>query len=51
MFVGVLLLLLGGLMLLQRLHIITGTVWDYFFPIALVALGASMVFRHRRRRP
>lgn len=50
MFVGVLLLLLGALMLLDKMGIITGDVWDYFWPVALVALGASMIFKDRRSR-
>lgn len=45
MFIGLLLLLLGALMLLERMGIIYGDVWDYFLPLALVALGASMIFK------
>ncbi|MEW5994155.1 MAG: DUF5668 domain-containing protein [Candidatus Zixiibacteriota bacterium] len=51
MFVGILLVLLGGLMLLEKMDVISGSIWDYFLPIALVALGASMIFSRRRRRP
>ncbi|MFQ6008912.1 MAG: hypothetical protein ACE5K8_08195 [Candidatus Zixiibacteriota bacterium] len=36
-------------MLLERLNVIRGSVWDYFLPIALVALGISMIVRGRRR--
>jgi hypothetical protein len=50
MFIGVLLLLVGVLMLLERLNVITGSVWDYIFPMALVALGVSMIFRGRNRK-
>ena len=44
MFVGVLLLLMGVLMLLDRLGVLQGDAWDYFAPIALVALGISFIF-------
>ncbi|UCC44482.1 MAG: hypothetical protein JSU65_00710 [Candidatus Zixiibacteriota bacterium] len=50
MFVGVLLLLLGVLMLLDQLGYIYGDYWDYFWPVALIALGASMVFKGRKQR-
>ena len=50
MFVGVLLLLLGVLMLLDQLGYIYGDFWDYFWPVALNALGDSMVFRERKHR-
>lgn len=48
MFVGMLLVLLGALMLLDQFNIIRGDVWDYFLPLALVALGLSMVFKHKK---
>lgn len=50
MFVGILLLLLGVLMLLERLGVISGSAWDYFLPIALIALGAAMVIERKRRK-
>lgn len=50
MFIGVLLVLLGALMLLDRLGIISGPVWDYFWPLALVALGVSMIVKNKRKR-
>jgi len=43
MFIGVLLLLLGALILLAKLGVISGGVWDYFWPIAIIALGVSMI--------
>lgn len=50
MFVGILLLILGALLLLERLGIIYGDIWEYFLPIVLIALGASMVFRSQNKR-
>ncbi|MBU0984193.1 MAG: hypothetical protein KKA42_10010 [candidate division Zixibacteria bacterium] len=48
MFFGILLLLIGVVMLLEKFHIIYGDVWDYIVPIALIALGASSIFKSRR---
>lgn len=48
MFTGVLLLLLGLLMLLERTGFIVGEVWDLFFPIAIIALGATFIFRRKK---
>ncbi len=48
MFVGILLLLLGALMMLDQLGIIRGDAWDYIMPIALIALGGSMIFKDRK---
>jgi len=46
----VLLVLLGILMLLDRVGILSGPVWDYFWPLALVALGLSMIIRSKRKK-
>jgi uncharacterized membrane protein HdeD (DUF308 family) len=48
-FIGILLLLLGVLMLLSKLDIIRGDFWQFFWPIALIALGISIVFKHTKR--
>jgi len=48
MFIGLLLLLMGVLMLLEKLDIIYGDAWDYFIPIAIIALGASFIFKDRK---
>ncbi len=34
-------------MLLDRMGYLYGDVWDYFLPLALVALGVSMIFKNR----
>ena len=49
MFLGLLLILLGILMLLTRLEIIPGGVWDYFWPVLVIALGGSIIFRDKKR--
>lgn len=50
MFVGVMLLLMGGLMLLDRLGMLPGDAWDYFMPIAIIALGFSFIAGHRKHK-
>lgn len=50
MFIGILLLIIGALMVLERMGIIQGSAWDYLLPAALIALGANFVFRGSGRR-
>jgi hypothetical protein len=50
MFVGILLLTLGVLMILDKMGIIYGSVWDYLWPVALIALGVDFIFKHNRKR-
>ena len=49
MFIGVLILLMGIVMLLEQLGIIHGDFTDFIVPIALVALGASMIFDKNKK--
>lgn len=51
MFVGILLLLMGVLILLGQLDIIEQDWWDYFWPLAIMALGVSLIFKHTKREP
>lgn len=51
MFFGFLLLLLGVIMLLTQAGIIEGGVFDYFWPVAIIALGISMIAKHRTKKP
>lgn len=48
MFIGVTLLLIGILMLLDKMGIIHGEVGDYIFPVAVIAIGISFIFKNRR---
>jgi hypothetical protein len=50
MFWGIAFLIAGGLLLLSRMHVITGDFWDYLVPIVLIALGAKMIFDRKRHR-
>ncbi len=48
MFFGVLLLAMGILMLLEKLGVIYGDFWDYLWPVAIIALGASMIVDRKK---
>jgi membrane-bound ClpP family serine protease len=48
MWFGFVLMILGVFMLLERLDILQGSAWSYFWPIAIMALGLSIVFNQRR---
>lgn len=50
MFLGILLLILGVLMLLNRLGLIRGGFWDWFWPVAIIAIGLNMLSKHFMRR-
>lgn len=49
MFIGILLLLLGLLMLLDRLNIIQGGIGQFLPPIAIIALGIHFLAGTFRR--
>ena len=49
MFIGVFILLMGIFMLLEQMNIISGDFSDYLLAIAMIALGASIVFDKKRK--
>lgn len=49
MFIGIMLLLIGIFMLLDKMGIIHGDLGDYLIAIALISLGASMVFNKKNK--
>lgn len=51
MLVGILLLILGVLILLDKLNIITGGAWDYFWPAAIIAVGIWMIVSNKDKIP
>ena len=50
MLIGIFLLLLGVLMLLDNLGIIHYRFGDYILPIALIAVGASIIAGNRKKK-
>jgi len=50
MFIGMLFILIGLMMLFSKLGIIEGDFGDYIVPIALVALGASFIFKDKKEK-
>ena len=50
MFLGIMLLLMGLVLFLEQFGIIRGDFSDFILPIALVALGASMVFDKNKKK-
>ena len=50
MFFGAVVLLIGIILLLDKLGIITGSFWGYFWPILLIMAGLAIIFGRRRMR-
>ncbi len=44
MFFGLVLVIVGVMLLLEKLGIVTGSVWNYVWPCLIIALGLSIVF-------
>jgi len=49
LFTGVLLLIIGVLMILDKMGIIQGSFWGYLVPAALIALGLEFVLKSSRK--
>ena len=50
MFMGILLVAFGVLLLLSEMGIIYGSIWDYLWPMALIALGIDFIVGDRKKR-
>jgi len=44
---GVALVIIGAIFLMKNLGIISGIAWDIFWPLALIVVGISMIFKKR----
>ncbi len=44
---GFVILALGVLFLLRNLGVVRGDIWDFLWPIAIIALGISILFKKR----
>jgi membrane-associated PAP2 superfamily phosphatase len=47
-FVGIFVLALGVLFLLRNAGFLSGDIWKYIWPLALIALGISMLLSSKR---
>lgn len=45
MFFGIMLLLLGILLVLERMGYLRGSIWSYLLPSSVIALGLSMILK------
>ncbi|MGB5138786.1 MAG: DUF5668 domain-containing protein [Candidatus Zixiibacteriota bacterium] len=48
MFVGLVILALGVLFLLENLGVLHGDIWEYLWPVAIIALGISILVKKRK---
>ncbi len=48
MFFGLVILALGVLFLLQNLGVLYGDIWKYLWPVAIIALGISILIKKRK---
>lgn len=51
MLLGFLLLLMGCLMLLNQFGLLEGSLWQYFWPLVVIAFGVSIIIKHSRKSP
>lgn len=50
MFFGLILIAIGVIALLVKLGVLNGSVWDYTWPVIIIALGISILSGWRRQR-
>lgn len=50
MFFGLIIVLIGVVFLLQNLGVITGDAWNYIWPVIIILIGLSMLFKPWRRK-
>ena len=50
MFWGIVLIIIGAILLLDKIHIIAiGSFWDYIWPILILAVGIRMIIGHTQK--
>ncbi len=47
MIIGIILIIIGAVALASKLGIISGGVWSFVWPLILIVLGLSLLFRRR----
>ncbi|MBI2851171.1 MAG: hypothetical protein HYX80_09090 [Chloroflexi bacterium] len=48
--IGLILVAVGVLWLLTKLGILSGSIWNYFWPVVLIIIGLSFIWGWRSRR-
>jgi drug/metabolite transporter (DMT)-like permease len=51
MFIGLILVAVGIIALLVKTDVLSGSIWNYTWPVILILLGLSFVLGRFRRRP
>jgi hypothetical protein len=51
MFFGILLIVLGGLLLLDQLGLIRGSIWGYVLPLVIIAVGIRLIIGRGKPQP
>jgi len=46
---GIILVVLGGVFLLQSLGLFGGEIWNYFGPVVLIVIGAWLIMKDKKR--
>ena len=49
MFFPLAIIVIGVILLLENIGVITGNVWEWVWPALIIILGASMIWRRRKR--
>jgi len=50
MFTGLLLILIGALFLLKNIGVIQGGFWGWFWPLAIIIIGISIIGKGRKKQ-
>jgi hypothetical protein len=50
MFWGIILIVIGSLLLLNKMGVIYGSFWGYLWPILIIAVGLKLVAGDKRKR-
>lgn len=50
MFFGLVLVIVGGILLLESMGVITGDAWKYIWPALIILLGLSILFKPFRNK-
>lgn len=50
MWLGLILVLIGGVFLLENLGILAGDAWEIIWPVIIIIFGFSVIYNNLRRR-